>query len=280
MNVSTGSSLGTDGRSDDDFDDVSTDEENVNNPQDGDDENHDLPTVEEYKTSMTFREHNEEGAPKSSAGLYTFLCLILLLIIVTSIAVPLALRNKGKGNSPDQASTGGGSTTGSGQGPAIMTGTPVSTPTRSPIRPPTMSDLPRKDQALAYLTNYGLADRAVLNDPTSPQAKALNWIADVDAFEIEIPTFSNGNSGVSYSTTRFAERWALAVFYYSTQGDKWKYKLNFLQPIDHCDWYESFVDPTGGIIRQGVTECQQFAPKFDGEKVSRIELCKFFVHYI
>ena len=86
MNVSTGYSIGTDSsRRDDHFDDVDTDEENLNNPQDGNDENHDLPTVEEYKSNLTFRENSsEEGAPKSRAGLYTFLCLVLLLIIVTS----------------------------------------------------------------------------------------------------------------------------------------------------------------------------------------------------
>jgi hypothetical protein len=88
MNVSAASSLGTDSsRPDEHFDDIDTyaDEENLNNPQDGDDESHDLPTVEEYKTTLAFRENRRtEGAPKSRAGIYTFSCLVLLLIIVTS----------------------------------------------------------------------------------------------------------------------------------------------------------------------------------------------------
>ncbi len=98
MKINTNS---TDGPSD--FEDIITDEENPhdqlpspeeykagmqngqtssrNNPQDGD-QDHDLPTVDEYKNNMTFRE--KEGRPKSRAGLYTFLCLLLLLIIVTA----------------------------------------------------------------------------------------------------------------------------------------------------------------------------------------------------
>lgn len=281
MNVSTGSSIGTDSsRRDDHFDDVDTDEENLNNPQDGNDENHDLPTVEEYKSNLTFRENSsEEGAPKSRAGLYTFLCLVLLLIIVTSIAIPVALRNKSKrrGNSTDKANAGGGSFTGNNQGPAsnIMTARPATTPTSPPVQPPTMADLPRKDRALDYLVNYGITTRDVLNNPNSPQAKALNWIANNDAFKMDIPNFSGEGGGTprgsSYADTRFAERWALAVFYYSTGGDKWTYNLNFLKPIDHCDWYSRFIT-NEGIIRQGVTECQMFAPKFNGERVSKIEI--------
>jgi len=299
MKMATESPRKTDDESqaDDDFDDIDTDEENphdqlpspeeykanmdnntfsssarnMDNPQDGDEsdsdnENHDLPTVDEYKSNLSFR--NDE-TPKSRAGLYTFLCLVLLLFIVTAIAVPLALRNNG-GRDPNEvveANTGGGSNVGR------ITATPVSSPTRFPPGTPVgVSELPRIDAASAYLTNYGIADREVLNDRTSPQAKALNWIANEDKFKIAIPAFPEGSNGTPYSETRFAERWALAVLYYSTGGDDWKYKLNFLEPIDHCDWSNKFVDPTGTVVQQGVTECQQFAPNFDGEKVSRIEM--------
>ena len=146
-----------------------------------------------------------------------------------------------------------------------------------------MADIPRKDQAFKYLVNYGLTTRDVLNNPNSPQAKALDWIANNDAFKMDIPNFSGENGGTPnglYSDTRFAERWALAVFYYSTGGDEWTYKLNFLEPIDHCDWYFRFVTQTGDIIRQGVTECKMFPPKFNEERVSRIEICKLFVDFI
>ena len=183
------------------------------------------------------------------------------------IAVPLALKNKGGGNSPDQSNTSGGGFTGSNPGERL-TGSPVNSPTRPPTRPPSTSDLPRKDRTFKYLNDFGLADYSVLNNPSTPEAKAANWIANEDSFNLEIPQGGTMN--------RFSERWALAVIYFSTGGDQWRYKLNFLQPIDHCDWYDRFVDPNGYIIRQGVTECQRFDQGGD-EMVTKLEICKFVV---
>ena len=185
------------------------------------------------------------------------------------IAVPLALKNKGGGNSPDQSNTSGGGFTGSNPGERL-TGSPVNSPTRPPTRPPSTSDLPRKDRTFKYLNDFGLADYSVLNNPSTPEAKAANWIANEDSFNLEIPQGGTMN--------RFSERWALAVIYFSTGGDQWRYKLNFLQPIDHCDWYDRFVDPNGYIIRQGVTECQRFDQGGD-EMVTKLEICKFVVFF-
>lgn len=272
------------------FEDINTDEENPHdqlpspeeyktgmqngqtstgrdNPQDGD-EDHDLPTVDEYKANMSFRESEER--PKSRAGLYTFLCLLLLLVIITAIAVPLALRGKGKKNAPDASSgnTFSGSDTGT-----IMTASPVFRPTKPPTRPPTVNDLPRSERVEKYLTEFGIADAAALANPNSPQAKATKWITDEDEFQIEIPNPLEGVSGKSYADSRFTERWSLAVFYYSTGGDAWRYRLKFMQPIDHCDWFDRFVDPRGNIIRQGVTECKKSAEYPEsGDKVTRIEI--------
>mmetsp|Transcript_8755 Transcript_8755/g.21367 ORF Transcript_8755/g.21367 Transcript_8755/m.21367 type:complete len:732 (-) Transcript_8755:94-2289(-) len=288
--------------SDDEFDDINTDEENrhdqlpspeeykakndgnaydrnpdnIDNPQDGDD-NHDLPTVDEYKRDLSFREkQNADEQPRTRAGLYTFLCLVLLLIIVTAIAVPLASRNKRNkgGGSPEQISSiNDGSAPSAPHSPKHITATPVAFPTRPPTMPPTMD---YSIQAKDYLITYGFADAATLADPTTPQAKAYNWITNEDGYKEEIDEFNQygGDIGESRSITRFAERYSLAVLFYSTGGDSfgWRYKMNFLEPIDHCEWFDRFVDPRGIIIKQGVTECKMFAPKFDGYKVSKIEI--------
>jgi hypothetical protein len=66
-----------------------------NNPQDGEYDNgvgivdgnddHDqLPSVDEYKSSVTFSNAENNNNKKSRAGLYTFLALLLVTIIVTS----------------------------------------------------------------------------------------------------------------------------------------------------------------------------------------------------
>lgn len=286
--------------SDNAFDDINTDEENqhdqlpsaeeykaknadnafgrnpnnVDNPQDGDD-NHDLPTVDEYKRDLSFREKEGDEKPRTRAGLYTFLCLILLLLIVTAIAVPLALRKKNnkRGSSPDQVSGINGGSPSSAPNRRI-TATPVAFPTRPPTMPPTMD---YRNEARDYLISYGFVTAQTLQDPSTPQAKAFKWITTEDGYKEPIEEFSQdsgGDRGASRTVTRFAERYSLAVFYYSTGGDSggWRYKLNFLEPIDHCDWNEMFVDPRGQIIKQGVTECKMFTPKFDGYKVSKIEI--------
>jgi len=262
----------------------------VDNPQNGDDNDDDvhdqLPSVDAYKTSMSF--NNKQGSQemedgtaasngkKSRAGLYTFLCLFLVTVIATAIIVPVALKNqenRKSGSATVEANTG--SSSNSNLSPSgIMTGSPVYRATKPPTMSPVMGAVPRIDQTINYLANYGLVDdRSVLNDVNSPQAMAANWIANEDEFEIPIPTFpGGGNGGAQYSETRFAERWALAVIYYSTGGPSWTYKLNFLEPIDHCDWYEQFIDPTGSLIQMGVTECMQFAPNFAGELITGVEI--------
>ncbi|MGK3745404.1 MAG: hypothetical protein ACI8RD_013886 [Bacillariaceae sp.] len=68
-----------------------------NNPQDGEydngvgivdgnDDHNQLPSVDEYKSSMTFSgaAENNNSNKKSRAGLYTFLALLLVTIIATS----------------------------------------------------------------------------------------------------------------------------------------------------------------------------------------------------
>lgn len=233
----------------------------VDNPQDGDDNVHDqLPDVDDYKTSMSLRGQSQRT---SRAGLYTFLALLLLTVIVTAIAVPLAMKSRGAPAETNPSSFGG---------ETIMTATPIASPTRPPAMPPVMPELGRFDQTKSYLETYGLVESSALNDFSSPQYKAAKWIAERDGYQMTVPTFPDGHKGEKYSNTRFAERYALAVFYYATGGDNWKYKLNFLQPIDHCNWKEVFIDASGGIIHMGVTSCAQFSPLFDGERVTSIEI--------
>jgi len=113
-----------------------------------------------------------------------------------------------------------------------------------------------------------------LNRANSPQGEAANWIAVEDQFQMEIPEIATSDIGVTH--TRFVERWTLAVIYYSTGGYTWRYQLNFLEPIDHCDWYETFIDTTGSIVRMGVTQCEKlgqgFGVRSEDEMVNRIEL--------
>jgi hypothetical protein len=63
-----------------------------------------------------------------------------------------------------------------------------------------------------------------LVDPTSPQSKALTWLAQ--------------NSRLwSYDMAKMRTRFALANFYYSTDGDNWTENSNWISDSDECTWY-------------------------------------------
>lgn len=241
------------------------------NPQDGDDDDDahgdQLPNVDEYKANMSFNNKGTASPKKSRTGLYTFLGLFLFTVIVTAIAVPLAAKKEGQGNSSSAASeanTGNGSY-------GSMTATPNYRPTSPPtFRSPTespVSKLSRLDQTVRFFTSHGIVDKALLTNLATAEGMATKWIADEDTYEIAVPALKS--SGGSYSGSRFVERWALAVFYYSTGGANWKYPLNFMTPVDHCQWLTTFNDPMGNIVRMGVTDCVQ---DFDGLRVSKIEI--------
>ena len=175
--------------------------------------------------------------------------------------------------------------------------TPVASPTRPPVtiskNPPTAApssrttatDPKRLERTFDYLVLAGIARQLDLENTDTPVGKATRWIAVEDEYQMAIPSTV---FGIAPTVTRFLERWTLAVFYYSTNAAlntmfgepiSWRYQVKFLQPIDHCDWYETFIDETGSIVRMGVTQCQALGEGFSDDRnedqmVARIELCK------
>lgn len=166
-------------------------------------------------------------------------------------------------NSSTGGSTGSSSTGGSGSGAA--TGT----------RPPTNADKTRHEQVIQYLVDVGVATRATLeSNPNSPQYKAANWIANVDEYQIPLPSGVGVDAADELPVhTRFTERYALAVLYYATGGDSsWKYSMRFMEPSDHCEWYQDFITTSGSILRLGVSECKTLGTGFEDELVHGLEL--------
>jgi hypothetical protein len=75
-----------------------------------------------------------------------------------------------------------------------------------------------KDIVLDSSPTSGLA----LEDPDSPQSQALAWIyTDCAGLPDE----------------KVVQRWALASFYFGTNGDNWVVKDGWLQPQSECSWY-------------------------------------------
>ena len=93
-------------------------------------------------------------------------------------------------------------------------------------------------------------DTSVLDDPTSPQSKALNWLIVKDDlvrtnFESIFPAGTaattvdadDEDEEASRLVKRLQTRYSLAVLYYSTHGVNWLDSNRFLTPSLHeCKW--------------------------------------------
>jgi len=102
---------------------------------------------------------------------------------------------------------------------------PSLSPSQSPASAPTSEPATLEDILKPVLPDGGTS----LGVRNSPQAKALRWLEDDANLQ-------------SYSDERIQQRFGLAVFYYSTGGDKWTKKDRWLSEFDECTWYTAFDD--------------------------------------
>lgn len=89
-----------------------------------------------------------------------------------------------------------------------------------------------------------VTDRSILEDTSTPQGKATEWILNRDGL------------GLCPDAPKILQRWALAVLYYSTNGDDWfscsevdpscsetedeggdDDPVNFLSSASECEWF-------------------------------------------
>jgi hypothetical protein len=106
----------------------------------------------------------------------------------------------------------------------------------------------RITEVVDYLVSLEISTETYLTTPGTPQYEAAMWIADDDAYYMPIPAGKTRH-------TRFVERYALAVLYYATNGPFWRYKMNFLEPVDVCSWFTNFITTSGTYLRLGVNAC-------------------------
>jgi preprotein translocase subunit SecG len=204
-----------------------------------DDVHDQLPSIEDYKI-------DHEIKPMSS-GKKTLRCLgITLLVLVATVAiivVPVVLL---KDDSDDGGLFGNGNNNNNLGNP--------NNPSKSVSRIPAVAD---------YLQALDISTMALMNSEGTPQNRALKWIADDDAYQLALPETTtsipsgSGRLLLLPGHNPFVERYSLVVFYYSLGGPEWTYQYNFLQPTDHCNWYQNFLrSRSRTIVRLGVKDCQ------------------------
>jgi hypothetical protein len=103
-------------------------------------------------------------------------------------------------------------------------------PTARPTLPPTTSEPTAAavmERFMNGLPRYSL-ELASAN-ASSPQAKALAWLQN----DTQYNEYQNVH--------RLNQRYALAVFYYSTNGDSWKNNSGWLSNASECTWYTTSI---------------------------------------
>lgn len=126
----------------------------------------------------------------------------------------------------------------------------------------------RYDHALRRLSNMTRVE--ILEDPVSPQGRALRWIACRDHISADLidawrpstgllPTPAHETEvGTDAGAAQVRRRYALATWFYATsEAGPWHHHLNFLAPDVHeCAWHHNYTrsnwpfgefDPTGFV---------------------------------
>jgi hypothetical protein len=110
---------------------------------------------------------------------------------------------------------GGGS---SGRTASPTTAAPSAVPSVAPSAAPSAFVIERFQQEI--LPEYS---QVAIQNTTSPQSTAFNWLA-------------NNTELDSYDNFQRLQRFALATFYYATDGENWRVSNDWLSDNDECDW--------------------------------------------
>lgn len=105
---------------------------------------------------------------------------------------------------------------------AIVLGTVLTRETPTPLSKEVLEDY-------ALLSSVSFDNGTALLTPSTPQNNALLWLAN------------NANRN-TYSNETKIQRYALAVLYYSTNGNGWDNKGGWMSDGDECNWYNREVE--------------------------------------
>jgi hypothetical protein len=135
------------------------------------------------------------------------LALVLVVGVIVGVTILLTTNNDKASPSID----------------SVVTPTQPPAPTKAPITAPTTCT--SLDCLTEILLQYEVSDAEVLQDDSSPQFRALHWLANNDTM---VPNLD--------STLILLERYALAVLYFATSGEGWLDQRNFLSASSVCRW--------------------------------------------
>jgi hypothetical protein len=95
---------------------------------------------------------------------------------------------------------------------------PTLTPSASPTQPCNLTPQERADEIRELMST--ISDPTLFDNPTTPQAQALNWITNEDAIVPTLcPNIDDQLGCMGMGMNSMVQRYVLALFYYATNGD-------------------------------------------------------------
>jgi hypothetical protein len=196
-----------------------------NNDEDGDEEEG---TNNDNSTAL-----NEPMCTSKQKVIVGVLAVLVIIAVIVGVIVATSSNSRQNASNSESSPTVESSPVNSPTAPPAQT--PMSLPTLPPTAAPT-STVSGLIELLSLVSPDGGTAIAL---SSTPQSKAVNWLANNTNLDL-------------YSDKRKIQRYALAVFYYSTNGEYWSNKAGWLNYGDECDWYTladvSFCDATGKIV--------------------------------
>ena len=188
------------------------------------------PTTLSSDQGQVTAEEEESDNSSPSKNYYILLAVLVLAGIAIAVGVGVSKRNDSSQEDFDDGSDTLAPTIAS---PPTLLPSLLPQPSQSPTETPTSVVFSLVAEEI--LLNFGSTTYFRLLDSHSPQAKAARWIGETDVWF----TFPLLEEDVSIQRA-FRQRYALAVFYYSTGGaESWVEQLFFLSDRHECLWNES-----------------------------------------
>ena len=172
-----------------------------------------LPSPEEIRATVNPRTKSSRPAfsGKGNGTIVFFFCS-LLVILILSVGLGVGLSNRDEANQARKSSSEG------------------------------IQD---------YVVSRGLSPSSAFASSSSPQSRAVEWMARDDRLNFATPD-SSLDINTNDQTYQFALRYIMTVVYYSTGGGtSWRYSFNFLSDRPTCDW-NGALRTTSGTIRFGL----------------------------
>lgn len=152
--------------------------------------------------NMAAKQAQQEVQRWKMAFLLAICCVCLLLIVIVLVAA--LVMSSGKGGDNEDSNNGQ---------PTVM---PSGFPSQAPSS--------FSSYALTLLPEATI-DR-IQGNPSSPQAKAFDWLVEDGIYNPLLPDF------------RVVQRYSLATFYFATGGENWIKNTNWLNHnASECNWY-------------------------------------------